>query len=100
MIQILNQLFDMQAKLTQLNMAEPFSRNMARLIHICQESGYTMHDPLGEKYADSRTDCEANIIGKLSSNMIVSQVVKPIVYQTLNNEKSIVQKGIVMIESK
>jgi hypothetical protein len=59
-----------------------------------------MHDPLLEKFTESRTDCEANIIGKLTNHMIVTQVIKPIIYQSIDGTKTIVQKGIVMVESK
>jgi hypothetical protein len=70
------------------------------MYHICKEEGYFIHDPMQEKYAESRTDCDANIVGKLSNNMVVTQVIKPIIYQTIDGAKTIVQKGIVMIESK
>jgi hypothetical protein len=101
MIQILNQVFEIQHKINQLNITDKFSRNMTRLISICEENGYTMQDPLGEKYNESRTDIEANISGNLTNNMIISQVIKPIIYQIGNEgEKTLVQKGIVIVEAK
>ncbi len=99
-IQILNQLFEMQTKMQQNQQDDKLERNFNRLFNLCEEQGFTMHNPLGEKYAESRTDCDANIVGKLSNTMVVSQVIKPIIYQNNNGEKRIAQKGIVMIESK
>jgi hypothetical protein len=101
MIQILNQVFEIQHKMNQLSITDKFSRNMTRLLSICEENGYIMHDPFGEKYNESRTDIEANISGNLTNNMMISQVIKPIIYQIGGEgEKTLVQKGIVIVEAK
>jgi hypothetical protein len=100
MIQILNQVFEIQNKMSQLDLLDKFNRNIAKLIHICEEEGYTMHNPSGERYKESRADCEANIVGRLTEHMTVTQVIKPIIYkQGDKGEKTLVQKGIVIIES-
>lgn len=101
MIPILNQIFELQSKMTQLDVLDKFSRNINKLHHICLEEGYSIHDPIGEKYNDSRTDCEASIVGTMSDSMYISQVIKPIIYHMdKKGEKTIVQKGIVLVESK
>jgi hypothetical protein len=99
-IQILNQVFEMQEKLIASNNDTRFDRNINKILAICEQDGFSMHNPINEKFTDSRTDCDANIVGKLGSTMMVTQVVKPIIYQNMQGQKTIVQKGIVMIESK
>ncbi len=99
-IDIVNQLFELQQKFANLQLQDKMERNMNRLWHICNEQGISIHNPIGEKYTDTRTDCEANIIGELGKNSIITQVIKPIVFQIQNGTPSIVQKAIVIVEAK
>jgi hypothetical protein len=99
-VSILNQIFDMQESLLKENASDKFERNINRMLSICAEEGYLISNPLNEKYSESRTDVEANMIGVLSSHMFIVQVVKPIIYKIADGNKLLVQKGIVMVESK
>ena len=101
MITLINQFFEVQQKSSQEpDMAEKLERNFNRISTIFEEAGYTINNPLGEKYSDSRTDCTANIVGNESANMYISQVIKPVIYQELDGALTLVQKGIVIVESK
>ncbi|MDU1889995.1 MAG: hypothetical protein E6767_04835 [Dysgonomonas sp.] len=99
-IALINQIEEIQQRLKADNLFESYERNFNRLFNIIEEEGYTCKNPLGEKYNDSRTDCEANIVGKEGKNMVITQVIKPIIYKQEGNETVLVQKGIVIIEKK
>lgn len=99
-INIINQVFEIKQKLEQENISEKFERNINRLFNTFEEEGYVCNNPWGERYTDSRSDCEANIVGKESKNMVITQVIKPIIYEKMNGTLTLVQKGIVIVESK
>jgi len=99
-ISIINQISEIQQKLKQDNILKPYERNFNRLFNTLEEEGYTYQNPLGEKYKDTRTDCVVNIVGKEGKNMIITQVIKPIIYKKEGNEIVLVQKGIVIAENK
>jgi hypothetical protein len=99
-VQIINQIAEIQQKLRQEGNEDRYSRNLNKLHHIFDEQGYIYNIPLGEKYDDSRTDCEVSIAGKESRNMIITQVIKPIIYKKEGNGAKLIQKGIVIVEAK
>ena len=65
---------------------------------VLGEMGYDYHNPLHEKWDETRTDCEANVAGSLKAKMTITEVVKPIVRQTDGGGKKIIQKAIVVVE--
>jgi len=97
---IINQVFEIKQKLEQEQITEKFDRNLNRLFSIMEEEGYLCNNPMGERYTDSRSDCTANIVGKEGRNMVITQVIKPIIYQKKEEALTLVQKGIVIVESK
>lgn len=99
-MQVLNQLSEINQKLIQENIVQKFERNLNRLFSIFEEQGYLCTNPLGETYHDTRTDCTANVVGKEGRNMVITQVIKPIIYQKKDKEVTLVQKGIVIVENK
>ncbi len=97
-VQIINQLAEIEHKLKQENREVKFERNFNRISSILEEEGYKYSYPLGEKYTETRTDCEANIVGKEAKNMIITQVIKPIIYKKEPEGWILIQKGIVLVE--
>jgi hypothetical protein len=96
-VNIINQVFEVEKKLgTQ--QAGNIQRNLDRIKSELSELGFQYHNPLHEKWDETRTDCEANIVGKIRTKMVIADVIKPIVYQTDNSVKKIVQKAIVVVE--
>jgi hypothetical protein len=93
LINIINQVFEIEKK-----SVANIQRNVDRIKIELEELGYTWHNPDGEKWDETRTDCEANISGKLKSKMVISNVVKPIIYQITDSSKKVVQKAIVVVE--
>lgn len=99
-IQLINQFFEIEQKIAKDPIATKLERNLNRLHHIWESEGYKIVNPIGEKYNDTRTDCEASIVGHEGKNMMITQVVKPIVYSTINGKLTLLQKGIVIAENK
>src|ERR1051326_1371091 len=96
-INIINQVFEIEKKLTA-NGAANIQRNLDRIKAELNEMGYDYHDPLHEKWDETRTDCEANIVGSLKKKMIITEVIKPVVRCKEDGGKKIIQKAIVVVE--
>ena len=98
--QIINQLFEMQARMKERGIAGDFDRNFKRLYHLFEEQGFLVQDPTGEAYSETRTDCEASISGHIGSKMKIVRTIKPIIYQQKDGSALLLQKGVVIVESK
>ena len=97
-LQIINQVFEIQTKLKELKEATAFERNFLRLFDILEQEGYVVQNPLNEVYTESRTDCEASIVGQPASKMKIAKVLKPIIYQKQQSNVQLLQKAIVLVE--
>lgn len=97
-LQVINQMFEIQGKIGELGQATTFERNFNRLFSIFEEEGYIIQNPLNEAYTESRTDCEASIVGQSASKMKITKVLKPVVYQKLQGNVQLVQKAVVLVE--
>jgi len=99
-IHIINQLFEIEYKLTSNNSIQPVERNLARIKNHLEEIGMSYHSPLNEKYSLDRTDCEASIAGEVDEDsMFVSKVIKPVIYQNKEGKEELIQRAIVIVES-
>ncbi|RYY94278.1 MAG: hypothetical protein EOO11_18215 [Chitinophagaceae bacterium] len=94
LINIINQLFEMEKKLQGTT---PVQRHLERIRHELDELGYSWHDPSGEKYDPTRTDCEASITGSLRDRMTITEVIKPVIHQKQEGSNKIVQKAVVLV---
>lgn len=100
LIKMVNQLFEIQKKTIGKSELAGISRNLERISEYMGELGFSLHNPISESYNETRTDCEANIAGNISNKMIISEVIKPIIYFTdESNRKCIVQRGVVIVQS-
>ena len=97
-LQIINQLFEIQYKIKEMNQGGSFERNFSRLFSIFEQDGFMIQDPTNEMYTDARTDCEASIIGSVSSKMKITKTLKPIIYKKSGNSVQLVQKAVVLVE--
>ena len=96
---IINQLFEMQAKLKEASTAVNLERNFSRLFNLFEEEGFMIQDPTGEAYTETRTDCEASISGRLGSKMKITRTIKPVIYQRKDGSVQLIQKGVVIVEN-
>ena len=63
--------------------------------------GFSYRNPLGEAYNETRTDCDASIAGGSAENLVITEVIKPIVWLSLNGQpSSIVQQAVVVVASQ
>jgi hypothetical protein len=98
-IYIINQLFELQAKINESGAAQNYERNFSRLYNIFEEDGFIIQDPAGEAYSESRTDCEASISGRMGSKMKITRTIKPIIYQKKEDGVHLLQKAVVIAEN-
>lgn len=93
LFEIINQLSQLEHK---LKTQEEYQRYFARCKQSLGEMGYTYYWPLDEKYSETRTDVEAHITGTETGNLVITQVIKPVIVQ----DNAIVQRGVVIVEGK
>ncbi len=111
-LDFMNQIFEIEKKSTNLKEENSIQRNLNRMKGILEEEffkgsttiGLTYHNPIGESYMDTRTDCEATIAGSAVENLEIVEVIKPIIfYAYQENErviKVIVQPAVVIVQAK
>lgn len=114
-IDILNQIFELEKKVALLREENSLTRNVNRLKALVEndllqgkdaaiQAGLTYHNPAGERYDDTRTDCEASITGTNTENLYIAEVIKPIIFYTYTERgqtiKTLVQKAVVVVRAK
>ncbi len=95
---LINQVFEIHGKLIETDNFQTIERNINRINSIFEEEGYIIQNPLNEVYTESRTDCEANIVGNVSTKMVIKKVLKPVIYQNTEGQMQLVQKAVVIVE--
>lgn len=115
---VLNQLYQMEQKLTKLPEASDLRRNIDKMKDAFAEEGLPIHDadgrpcsvgltyedPMSQPFKETRTDLDATIAGTGTDDLVVVEVIKPIIRVTVKGGEAafsrIVQKGIVIVESR
>lgn len=98
-VNLINQLFDLEKKIEDEN-SDKILRNIKRMRRYLEEAGWNYHNPIGENYDETRTDCDADIAGESSENLVITEVIKPIIFQKESMGNMIVQKGVVIAQAK
>lgn len=100
----LNQLYEMEQKLKKTGDAANLQRNVGKMKDAFEEFGLTYEDPMGQPFKETRTDLEATISGGGTENLVVVEVIKPIIRAVLREGagefSKVIQKGIVVVESR
>lgn len=111
-LDFINQIFEIEKKTVNIEEENSIQRNINKIKGILEEEffrgnnliGFTYHNPIGENYSDTRTDCEATIAGNDVNNLEIIEVIKPIVFCAYQENdvvmKSIVQQAVVIVQSK
>ncbi len=99
-LKIINQLHLIESKLKSQESFDGVERNFTRIGRALEGIKIVVQNPLGEAYDETRFDCEASISGESTDNLIISEVIKPIVYKTETSGNELIQRGIVIAESK
>ncbi|MDR4510051.1 MAG: hypothetical protein MRJ65_17755 [Candidatus Brocadiaceae bacterium] len=104
----LNQIYEMDQKLKKngdpSNLLYNFEKIKNTFMHYDHTIGFAYEDPSGLPFKETRTDIEATISGSLTDDLVVVEVIKPIIRAFLRNEfgetTNVVQKGIVVVKSR
>lgn len=108
-LDIINQLFEIEKKATNIKEDNSIYRNTNRIKGLIEEGllgghSFTTHNPIGEDYKESRTDCEATISGTGVDDLEIIEVIRPIIFYTQkeneNTYKTIAQPAVVIVQSK
>lgn len=106
---MLNQVFEIEKKLEQISENNSIHRNLNRLKATFESNlpifnkpgaGFVIQNPLGEAYDETRADCEASISGDQTEDLVIIDVIKPIIHFQHEGHNQIVQKGVVVVKSK
>jgi hypothetical protein len=104
MLVALNQVYEVEQKLKKSGDSANIERNVGKIKDAFNELGLTYEDPMGQSFNETRADLEATISGSGIENLVVVEVIKPIiralVRQGAAEFSQVVQKGIVVVESK
>ncbi|MCH3883391.1 hypothetical protein [Tenacibaculum aquimarinum] len=111
--ELLDQLFEIERKLKNIEESNSISRNLNKMKDIFEtnlfssstsstssEIGFTYHNPIGESYNETRLDLEASIAGNSTENLVIKEVIKPIIRYKSGGSTLIARKGVVVVESK
>jgi hypothetical protein len=108
-LDLVNQIFEIEKKATNIKEDNSIQRNINKINGLLEEGffkdvGLTYHNPIGESYTDTRTDCEATIAGAEVENLEIIEVIKPIIFYSYkeneNTFKIIAQPAVVIVQSK
>ena len=102
---ILNQIFEIENKLSKLDITHTINRNIDKLKSFYEDSfddkiSFIIENPKGQDYNETRTDVEANIVGDSVENLIIVDVIKPIIRVKQSGTNQIIQKGIVIVQDR
>ena len=97
---LLNNLYEIEKKFALHGDPSNSSRNLEKIKDTLSGEGLFYEDPLGQPFKETRTDLEATISGVGIENLVVVEVMKPIVRFGTADFSRVVQKGIVVVQSK
>ena len=111
-LDLLNQVFEIDKKASALTESNSIQRNVRNMRTWFERDimagqggqpilcSLTFHNPIGEPYNETRADCDASIAGSGTEHLMITDVMKPIVWLSVGGApKVIVQQAVVMVES-
>ena len=96
---VLNQIYEVERKLTLHGDPGNALRNVEKLKDSLAGVGLFYEDPMGQPFKETRTDLDASISGVGVENLVVVEVIKPIIRDGGKDFSRVVQKGIVIVQS-
>jgi len=108
-LEVRNQLFEIERRAHGSSLENLMRRNVRRingaLEAILRQAGdlgeieLLVEDPTGQRYDETRTDCDASITGDAGDELTISETLKPIVRVRSGNSVSIVQRAVVLVDA-
>lgn len=108
-IDLIDQVFEVERKAEAIQESNSLGRNVSKMKEIFEnifsspsetDVGLSYHNPIGEAYSDTRTDLEASIAGGSAENLVITEVIKPIIRFRRGGINVIIRKGVVVAEAK
>lgn len=96
---VLNQTYEVERKLTLHGDPGNALRNVEKLKDALSNEGLFYENPIGQPFKETRTDLEASISGSGTENLVVVEVIKPIIRGGNAGFSRVIQKGIVIVQS-
>lgn len=99
-LKLMNNLYEIERKLALHGDPGNATRNVEKMKDALGGEGLFYEDPMGQPFKETRTDLEASISGSGTDNLVVVEVIKPIIRGGGADFSRVVQKGIVLVQSK
>ena len=80
--------------------AQRYKRYIERMKNIMREHGWFFEDPDGQRFSETRSDLEASIVGDRVDDLVVVDVIKPIIRRGDEKESQVVKRGVVVVQAR
>lgn len=98
---LIDQIFEIERKLSSINESNSIHRNLDKMKRTFEEIGLVYHNPINEPYNETRTDLSVSISGTANENLIVTEVIKPIIrLRSSEGITRIVRQGVVVVSAQ
>lgn len=99
MLQVLNNVCEIERKIGSNAELASLRRNLDRIKDAFESTKLFYQDPMGEVFDETRSDVEASISGTGTENLVVVEVIKPIIRLGDAAFSRVVQRGIVIVQT-
>ena len=100
LLTLANQVWEVERKLPRLDHPELLQRNVAKMKEALRDLGLEYEDPAGQAYDETRTDCSASIAGVNTTDLVVTETLKPIIRIRDRSRVSLLQQAVVIVASR
>jgi len=104
LLSALCQLYELDRKVQKRSGFESLVRNVDKMKSAFEELGYRIEDPDGQNFNETRVDLEASIAGGSTEDLIVTEVIKPIIRYVMRDSTGeytkVIQRGVVVVETR
>ncbi len=106
LLALLNNMYEIERKIALYGDPGGINRNLQKMKDLLREdiyaemTGLFYEDPMGQTFNETRTDLEVSISGSSTEDLVVIEVMKPIIRHGKPEYSRVVQRGIVIVQSK
>jgi len=95
-----NQVFDLERKVSKLEPPDPYGRIVTKMKDSLAVAGIEYSNPIGEPFDETRADCEGHIAGVSVEDLVIVEVIKPIVRFRDGSRVRQLQRAVVIAQSR
>ena len=98
----LNQVYELEQRLTKHGDSCNLRPNVERMKDAFAELGLVYEDPMGQRVNETRTDLDVSIAGAGTENLVVVEVIKPVIRfvdRNMPGYSKVVQRGIAVAKT-